>query len=194
VGGSWLSVRGRKVDLLYRGGEAVARIIRDCQSGRIMMDYQLGRPRGFCSSISMGEISLCQPIRDPCEMIAGLKAMTAFYSEPLRVALISRFLWEVLFSIENGEIAIPRAEQTHIAGCVYRALCCVGEVLFALNGRYLINEKGAPDEAASFPITINCPRDRVANLWKAIWRGNHPAAFLVLRTFEREFKGITANR
>jgi hypothetical protein len=31
-------------------------------------------------------------------------------------------------------------------------------------------------------------------LWKAIWRGNHPAAFLVLRTFEREFKGITAIR
>ena len=57
-------------------------------------------------------------------------------------------------AVENAEIAVRRAEQTHIAGCAYRALCCVAQVLFALNGRYLINEKGAVAEAATCPITI----------------------------------------
>ena len=67
------------------------------------------------------------------------------------------FLWEVQFSIANGEIAIARGERTHIAGCVYRALCCIGQVLFALSRRYVINEKGALAEAAGFPSTLSCP-------------------------------------
>ena len=46
---------------------------------------------------------------------------------------------------------------THIVGCAYRALCCMGQVLFALNRRYLINEKGALAEAAglcSYPAAM----------------------------------------
>src|SRR5215470_3860995 len=52
--------------------------------------------------------------------------------EKLCQSLLKRFMWEVLFSIENGEIAIARGEQTHIAGCAYRALSCIGEVLCCL--------------------------------------------------------------
>jgi len=37
---------------------------------------------------------------------------------------------------------------------VYRALCCIGQILFALNRRYLINEKGALAEAAAFTCTL----------------------------------------
>jgi nucleotidyltransferase-like protein len=190
VGGGWLSVRGRKVDLLYRGCEAVARVIRECQNGRVTMDYQPGHPHGFCSSIWMGEIALCRPVHDRQRVIAEMKAMTSPYPEPLRRALINRFSWEVLFSIESGEIAVPRAEQTHIAGCAYRALCCIGQVLFAANGRYLINEKGALDEAASFPITIGGMRDRVANVWSAIGRREYVTAFQELRALERELKAL----
>ena len=193
VGGGWLSMKGRKVDLLYRSRDDVAKVIRDCRSGCVTMDYQPGHPHGFCSSIWMGEVALCQPLHDPQGMIAELKAMTTPYPEPLRAALISRFLWEAPFSIANGEIAIARDEQTHIAGCVYRALCCIGQVLFALNGRYLINEKGALDEAASFPITIDGLRDRVANMWKSIGRSKYPAAFLDLRAIVRELEAATAN-
>jgi hypothetical protein len=192
IGGGWLSVLGRKVDLLYRSGDAVARVIRDCQRGRVVMDYQPGHPHGFCSAIWMGEIALCRPIHDPRGMIAELKAATAPYPQPLRAALIGRFGWEVVFSIENAEIAVTRGEQTHIAGCVYRALCCIGQVLFALNGRYLINEKGALDEAASFPITIVGLRDRVAGVWRATGLREYPAAFRELRAIDREIAALTA--
>ena len=190
VGGGWLSVRGQKVDLLYRSSDAVTRVIVDCQNGRVTMDYQPGHPHGFCSSIWMGEIALCRPLHDPQGVIAGMKAMTSPYPEPLRAALINRFSWEVLFSIENGEIAIPRAEQTHIAGCAYRGFCCLAQVLFAVNGRYLINEKGALREAASFPITISGMPDRVANVWSAIGRCEYAVAFAELRALERELKGL----
>jgi Nucleotidyltransferase domain len=192
VGGGWLAVAGRKVDLLYRDGSAVAKVIRACRAGEISMSYQPGHPHGFCSATWMGEIALCQAIHDPRRMIAGLKAMTSPYPEPLREALVRRFQWEILFSIENGEIAVPRGEQTHVAGCAYRALCCIGQVLFALNRRYLINEKGALDEAARFPLTIFDLPNRVADLWRAIGRGAFRAAFGELRAMERDLRSVVA--
>ena len=157
VGGGWLSIEGRKVDLLYRGVEPVRAVISECRAGRISMDYQPGHPHGFCSAIWMGEVALCQPFHDPQGLITQLKASTSPYPDKLREALLKKFLWEILFSIENGEIAIARGEQTHIAGCAYRALCCIGQVLFTLNRRYLINEKGALVEAAEFSCTSTRP-------------------------------------
>jgi predicted nucleotidyltransferase len=192
VGGGWLSLGGRKVDLLYRSGEAVAQIIRACRTGHVTMDYQPGHPHGFCSAIWMGEVAHCQPIHDPQGMIAELKAMTSPYPEQMREAIIRRFQWEIMFSIENGEIAIARGEQTHIAGCAYRALCCIGQVLFALNRRYLVNEKGALEEASEFPLTISDLPDRVGGVWRAIGCSAFYAAFAKLRSCEGELRAVTA--
>ena len=194
VGGGWLSVDGRKVDLLYRSGEAVAQVIRACRTGHVTMDYQSGHPHGFCSAIWMGEVAHCQPIHDPQRIIAELKAMTSPYPEQMRKATIRRFQWEIMFSIENGEIAVARGEQTHIAGCAYRALCCIGQVLFALNRRYLINEKGALEEVSRFPLTISDLPDRVAGVWRAIGRSEFGAAFAKLRSCEGELKAMTATQ
>ena len=72
------------------------------------------------------------------------------------------------FAVENAEIAARRAERTHVAGCAYRALSCVAQVLFALNGRYLINEKGAVAEAATCPITIEGLAEAQAGIWSDI--------------------------
>jgi predicted nucleotidyltransferase len=192
VGGAWLSIGGKKVDLLYRCLEAVEEVIRACRAGDITMDYQPGHPHGFCSAIWMGEVALCRPLHDPDGALAGLKPMTEPYPELLRQALIRRFAWEVLFSIENGEIAVARGDQTHVAGCAYRALCCVGQVLFALNRRYLINEKGALDEASGFAVTIPRLDVRASTVWQAIGRRDFRHAFHELRSIEWELNALTA--
>jgi hypothetical protein len=191
VGGAWLTIGGRKVDLLYRNCDAVTRVIHSCRAGLVTMDYQPGHPHGFCSAIWMGEVALCQPLHDPHGAIAGLKKLTSPYPEALRDALIRRFQWEILFSIENGEVAAARREQTHIAGCTYRALACLGQVLFALNGRYLINEKAALQEAAGFPLTIPDLMERVTNVWQLIGREDFGAAFATLRAVDHELKALT---
>jgi predicted nucleotidyltransferase len=193
VGGAWLSIGGKKVDLLYRCVEAVEEVVRACRGGDVRMDYQPGHPHGFCSAIWMGEVALCRPLHDLDGALAVLKAMTEPYPELLRQALIRRFVWEVLFSIENGEIAVARGDQTHVAGCAYRALCCVGQVLFALNRRYLINEKGALDEAADFPTAVPRLAERVSNVWQAIGRRDFRHAFHELRSIERELKALAGN-
>uniref|UniRef100_UPI003F683C15 hypothetical protein n=1 Tax=Acinetobacter baumannii TaxID=470 RepID=UPI003F683C15 len=45
-GGSWLSIGGRKVDLLYRDLGRVRAVIADCRAGAVSMDYQPGHPHG----------------------------------------------------------------------------------------------------------------------------------------------------
>ncbi|KRQ97241.1 nucleotidyltransferase domain-containing protein [Bradyrhizobium valentinum] len=192
VGGAWLVIGGRKVDLLYRSIDKVTEMIERCRSGDIGIYYQPGHPHGFCSATWMGEVAQCHPLHDPDGVIAALKASTSPYPRAMRDALIRRFQWEILFSIENAETALPRGDSTHIAGCAYRALACLAQVLFALNGQYLINEKSALAAAASFPVTIRGLTSRVADLWRLIGSGQHEAALQTLRSLEHDIGEISA--
>jgi hypothetical protein len=194
VGGGWLTVSGRKVDLLYRNIEAVADVIEKCRAGEIEMHYQPGHLHGFCTAIWMGEVALCRPLRDPERRLAALKAAASPYPPALRDALIRKFEWEILFAIENAEFAAARGEQTHVAGCAYRALACAAQVLFALNERYLINEKGALHEATQFPLTIPDIAKRASDIWRLIGSGELRAALAGLRAIEREVKRLTVER
>lgn len=191
VGGGWLTIAGNKVDLLYRPIESVEKVIRDCRDGRISMDYQPGHPHGFCSAIWMGEVALCRPLGDSEGALARLKAMTAPYPDKLREALIRRFQWEVLFSIENAQTAIPRGDQTYIAGCAFRALACAAQVLFAVDRRYLIIEKGAVAAAARLPLTVGDLTERTHGVWQAIGLRAFDAALGELISIERELAGLT---
>ena len=167
MGGGWLTIAGKKADLLYRPIESVEGVIRNCREGHVSVDYQPGHPHGFCSAIWMGEVALCRPLSDTQGAIAGLKAMTVPYPDGLREALIRRFQWETLFSIENAHTAVPRGDQTYIAGCAFRSLACAAQVLFALNRLYLINEKGALGAAARLPLTVDNLAERVKGVWQA---------------------------
>jgi predicted nucleotidyltransferase len=191
VGGGWLTIAGNKVDLIYRPIESVEKVIRDCRGGRVSMDGQPGHPHGFCSAIWMGEVALCRPLSDSEGALARLKAMTAPYPDKLREALIRRFQWEVLFSIENAQTAVPKGDQSYIAGCAFRALACAAQVLFALNRRYLINEKGALAAAARLPLTIADLTDRARGVWQAIGLRAFDAALGELMSIERELAGLS---
>ena len=194
VGGAWLSIKGRKVDLIYRNVDAVAQVIANCRAGDISMHYQPGHPHGFCPAIWMGEVALCRPLHDPRHALAKLKATTLPYPPPLSEALIRRFMWEILFSINNAEPAIVTGDQTQVAGCAYRALACVAQVLFALNERYLINEKGALSEAAEFPLTIAALLPRAAEIWRLVGVKELGAALATLREIDRELAALTTAR
>ncbi|HZI14838.1 MAG TPA: nucleotidyltransferase domain-containing protein [Myxococcus sp.] len=189
-GGGWLTIGGAEVDLLYRDLGRVRAVIADARQGRFSMNYQPGHPHGFCSAIWMGEAATCQPLLDPAGVIAGLKQQAWPYPEALRDALIARFGWEVDFAIDNAELAARRGELTHIAGCAYRALCCTAQVLFALNGRYLINEKGAVPEAAAFPLTLPGLAETQALLWKDIGGGDPARALGRLREVSGGLKNL----
>jgi hypothetical protein len=149
----------------------------------------------------LGEVALCRSLSDSQGAIARLKAMTTPYPEALREALIRRFQWEILFSIENARTALPRGDATYIAGCGFRSLACAAQVLFAVNRRYVINEKGALAGAARLPLTVANLTKRVKSVWQAIglWHSmsrllNSCRSSMSLRAWPRPRARIATNK
>jgi predicted nucleotidyltransferase len=155
-GGGWLKVEGVAVDFLYRDLAKVNRVIDDCHTGQITIDYQPGHPHGFVSSIYMGEVAICQPLYDPDRVLEALKAKTKPYPVQLKQATIDTFAWEISFSLFVAKKAITRNDVVYAAGCCFRSVACMNQVLFALNEDYLLNEKGATAIANKFAI---CPQN-----------------------------------
>lgn len=191
-GGGWLKVKGRKVDLLYRDLAQVRAVVADCRAGRVSIAYQPGHPHGFCSAILMGEAALGRVLSDRDGALAAIKRQAAPYPEALRQALIAKFHWEVAFAIENGALAVARGDAAHVAGCAYRALCCLAQVLFAVNRRYLINEKGALAEASRFETTIAGAERMIAAVWAAIGGGDLRQAIAHLHEIAQGLAAIVA--
>ena len=135
-GGGWLQVEGVAVDFLYRDLSEVNRVIQDCHAGQITIDYQPGHPHGFVSSTYMGEVAIALPLHDPDGVLDALKAQTTPYPEPLKQATIDKFAWEISFSLYVAEKAVVRGDVAYAAGCCFRSIACMNQVLFALNENY----------------------------------------------------------
>jgi predicted nucleotidyltransferase len=142
-GGGWLEIEEMRVDLLYRDLAKVTRVIDDCHAGRVEVAYQPGHPHAFVSAIYMGEVALCKVLHDPDGVLAAQRARATPYPEGLKTALRQRFEWEARFSLENAEKSTARRDTTYIAGCAFRSVACLCQTLHAINGVYLLNEKGA---------------------------------------------------
>jgi hypothetical protein len=180
-GGGWLTIAGRKVDLLYSDLRKVERTIEECRAGRITVAYQPGHPHAFVSASLAGQVAYCQPLWDPEGAIARLKAQAEPYPYALRQALIERFGWEADFALQNAQKALDRGDVAYVAGCCYRSVACSVQVLFALNARYLLNEKGALAQAGALPIRLGGLKIRADGAFRAIGAGDLAGAIDQLR-------------
>lgn len=142
-GGAWLLVDGHKTDLLLRELDLVERVLGDCEAGAVVCAYQPGHPHCFVSSIYVGELHHNAILFDPEGTIDRLRRRTDPYPEPLAAELMRRFGWEAEFSLEIAHGAARRGDASYVAGCLYRAVACMTQALFAANRTYLLNEKGA---------------------------------------------------
>ncbi|MGG1658393.1 nucleotidyltransferase domain-containing protein [Brevibacillus sp. NRS-1366] len=151
-GGGWLKVNQKPVDFLYRDQNRVSKVMEQCLAGDITIDYQPGHPHGFINSIYLAEIALCKVLWDPSGLVEELKTRTNPYPHVLQKAIIQKFLWEANFSLEIGRKGIYKKDLSYIAGCCFRSVSCLNQVLFALNETYWMNEKGAVAIADSFSM------------------------------------------
>lgn len=163
-GGGWLQIRGHHVDFLYRELGAVRDAIADCVAGRPRSIYQLGHPLGFHLQIYAGEIHVCRPLFDPAGAVAQLKAELREYHEKLRTAAATKHLFDAEFEITIAAKPAERGDVMYVGGCLFRAAGFMTLVLYALNRRFYLNEKGAFLESRGF--TIKPPRfhDTVASV------------------------------
>ncbi len=151
-GGAWLRVQGRPLDLLYRDLDKVEKILERSLQGHVERHTQPGHPHGFHAHIYLGEVFYCRPLYDPDGVMARLKGRLEPYPPKLRQALIDTYLWQAEFALSAGEKAAARGESPYVAGCFFECAYGLVQVLYALNGRYYVNEKGAVGETASFAL------------------------------------------
>jgi predicted nucleotidyltransferase len=142
-GGGWLTIDGTRVDLLYRDLARVRTVVAECRAGQVGCFFQSGHPHGFVTAIYAGEIAACMPLADPYGDIAALKTLTTPYPAALREALTKKFIWEAQFALENARHGRASDDVNYVNGCCFRAIASLCQVLCALNGEYLLNEKGA---------------------------------------------------
>ncbi|ACT00580.1 nucleotidyltransferase domain-containing protein [Paenibacillus sp. JDR-2] len=167
-GGGWLKINHISVDFLYRDQNKVSQVIEQGMSGEITMDYQPGHPHGFVNSIYLAEVALCKVLWDPSEIVGQLKSRTTPYPAALKKAIVQRFFWEAGFSLENGYKGIYKNDLSYIAGCCFRSVACLNQVLFAVNETYSMNEKGASAIVDSFAIAPRHYSRRVNEIFALI--------------------------
>ena len=160
-GGGWLTVQSQAVDFLYRDLSKVEKVIDDCLNGQVDMVYQPGHPHGFVSSIYLAEVAVCRPLWEADEQLAALKRRVMPYPPALQKALIQKFAWEIEFALGTGKKSIARQDVTYAAGCCFRAVACMLQVLFALNQEYWLNEKGALLIADKFSLRPSRLKERI---------------------------------
>jgi hypothetical protein len=189
-GGAWLTVRGQRVDFLYRSVEHVERVIAQAHAGEFELDWGQQPPFGFFGPTYLGEIAICRPLADPAGVIAALKRRVEPYPEKLREAVVQRYLWACEFTLESfAPKFAARGDVLGTAGCLARVAHQLVLTLFALNRRYLLSDKTALAELAGF---AHAPTDfgarvtrvlaRVGDSPEALARSNGELAALVAET------------
>jgi predicted nucleotidyltransferase len=151
-GGGWLSIRGHRVDFLYRDLSRVRDLVERCVRGEIDAVYQLGHPIGFQNQIYAGETHVCRPIYDPALELSVLKGLVETYPTRMRRALVDKHLFDARFEIEIAIGPAARGDLVYVSQCLTRAAGFMVLVLYALNECFFLNEKNAFVESALFAL------------------------------------------
>lgn len=164
-GGGWLTVEGQRVDLLYRSTDKVEAVLADAQAGRWTLDWAQQPPYGFFGPTLLGEAAIAVALHDPSGMVTDLKARVSPMPDALRRALIQDNLWQVDFGLRAFAPKFAAAGDAYgVAGCLTRFASQLVLALFALNGRWLLNEKTALAEIAEFAQAPDAFGARISTL------------------------------
>ena len=174
-GGGWLLIGGIHVDLLYRDLDRVASAIDDAHAGKVESHYQPGHPHAFLPTIYVGEAAHARPLLDPTGSLAELQMRTTPYPPALAAAMRKRFEWEASFAIVNARKSLDRGDVSYVAGSTFRAVASLCQVLFALNGHWLLNEKGAVAAVDGFALKPSDFSRRIARVYADLGAASHAA-------------------
>jgi hypothetical protein len=156
-GGAWLTIGGRRVDLIYRSLEHLERVIAAAERGDHERDFGQQPPFGFFGPTYLGELAIAVPLFDPAGRIAALKGRVATYPEALRRRVIQSYLGSAEFELHAFAPKFAHRGGTYLtAGTIARSVHSLIMTLFALNRRYFVNDKTALDEVSTFAL---CPVD-----------------------------------
>lgn len=149
-GGGWLRIDGTAVDWIYRDLNRVHRSWELAQSGTFTFHVQVGHPLGVPDFAYAGEVALGLVLADPDGELTGLKEQAMHYPAELGHAVVER-LNEAEFLLGGSLTPAKRGDVAFVAGCLFRVVELCAHAIHATAGRWVINEKGLIDAAATLP-------------------------------------------
>ncbi len=164
-GGAWLTVRGQRVDFIYRDVRRVEVSVDDALAGRVALHAQVGHPHGIHGHHYAAELALAVVLLDPSGALARLRARLGPYPRALGVALEQQYAWQADFWLAGAAKARARGDVHWLQGCAYQAVMAMVQTLCARRGVWLTNEKGAVRVAGNVP---GAPRDFEARVQAAL--------------------------
>ena len=142
-GGAWLYVDGQRVEWHYRDLDRVALALEQAEHGSVTSHYQPGYPHGFFSNYLLGEAYYAKVLYDPEARLQALKSCLVPFPESLKHALIRTFSEEADLSLFAAQKAAASTDTFYAAGCLFRCVACLVQVLAAYNEIHLAGERGA---------------------------------------------------
>lgn len=174
-GGAWLTVGGRRVDVILRDLRRVEKAVADCLAGVVAAHYQPGHPHAFVDAMYAGELSVARVLAERDGRLRLLRRKTVPYPPALQRAMLSIFDFEAGFSLALAAAYADRDDDYYVAAHILRSLSCLNQVLFAVNGEYCLNEKKAVRLIDGFPLKPSGYRDRVSAVVALAGRDNAQA-------------------
>jgi hypothetical protein len=142
-GGTDFTRGGHRFECWFRSIERTETTVTDCLQGQIQRHYTPWTVMGLINYVLLSDLQSMQNLEDPHGMLARWKAAVRVYPEPLRQAILHRFLGEACFWPENPHYhsAVERADLIYTSGIVQQVLHALLQVVFALNAEYFPGEK-----------------------------------------------------
>ena len=166
--GAWLVVDGHHVDLIFRDWDRVLASVEATDTGAFSCHYQPGHPHAFLDVMYRGELASCKTLYAASEEFLRHKKHAQIYPPALKKALIDYFLFEGEFSCKFAEKSVKTEDLYYTAGQIFRAISALNQVLFALNEKWLLNEKKAVFRIACFPLSPPNYGDKVERIFSIL--------------------------
>lgn len=167
-GGAWLTLRGQRVDLLYRSIDRIEQTIVQANAGQHEIHFAQQPPFGFWSGTLLGECACALPLHDPGSHVERLRRQVAAYPEALRRAVLRDMQKGVAFGLAAfAEKFAARGDTWGTVSCLARCVWQLGLALFALNHCYLVNDKTLLDEIDGFALAPEGFRGRAESVLSA---------------------------
>ena len=154
-GGAWLTIKGQRVDFIYRDLDFMTATINDVMAatGRSRSDFWQQAPYGFHPADLLRRGPLHVPALGPGghrRHCSGQKV--AVYPEVMKRRAVSGWLWSAQFTAANAKHAPERGEAYLVAGFLTRAATEMIQALYALNETFYMNDKYVYRDIAEFMI------------------------------------------
>lgn len=189
-GGTDFACRGVRVECWLRSTERVERTVAACRRGEVRREYAVWTVMGLFDHVALADLRAMRIVEDPEGTLMRWKEEVAAYPEPLRDALLRRFMAEAGFWPDNFHYrtAVERADLLYTSGIVQQVLHALVQVVFALNREYFPGEKGLDRALGELPLL---PEAFAARLRALLFPGAEPGVER-LREQRRELAALVA--